>query len=137
MYHIDDDTEFVTPNWAQQFESATLCSFTPWGVVGPACHEGINAVLIHDFVHRTHLDLFRTHYPPQLTTWWFDDWITYIYGERNTRQLPDVVVRDHPMRTHLRYTVNWASSDQLPALIAEGRQTVREAMLEAFMVEQW
>jgi hypothetical protein len=138
MYHIDDDTEFVTPDWANRPVSA-LQSFTPplWGAVGPTCHEGNTAVLTHDFVHRTHLDLFRTHYPPQLTTWWFDDWITHVYGEHNTRHLPDVVVRDHPERTHLRYTVNWASSDQLPALIAEGRKTVREAMLEAFMVEKW
>ena len=138
MYHIDDDTEFITPDWASRFVS-TLETFVPplWGAVGPTCHEGNTAVLTHDFVHRTHLDLFPTHYPPPLTTWWFDDWITQVYGERNTRQLPDVVVRDHPGRAGLRYAINWASADQLPALIAEGRRTVRDAMVEAFILEKW
>jgi len=138
MYHIDDDTEFVTPDWATKFVDALL-SFTPplWGVVGPTCHQGNTAVLTHDFVHRTHLDLFRTHYPPQLTTWWFDDWITQIYGPANTRKLADVIVRDHPERTQLRYEINWASADQLPALILEGRQHTRDAMLSAFIAEHW
>jgi hypothetical protein len=88
-------------------------------------------------VHRTHLDLFRTHYPPQLTTWWFDDWITQIYGPANTRKLADVIVWDHPERTQLRYEINWASADQLPALILEGRQHARDAMLSAFIAEHW
>lgn len=138
MYHIDDDTEFVTPDWATRFES-TLRSFVPplWGVVGPTCHEGNNAVITHDFVHRTHLDLFRTHYPPQLTTWWFDDWITNVYGPSNTHKLPDVIVRDHPERTVLRYDVNWESADQLPALTVEGRQHVRNAMVSAYIAEHW
>ena len=138
MYHVDDDTEFVTPDWATQFESV-LRGFAPplWGVVGPTCHEGNTAVLTHDFVHRTHLDLFRTHYPPPLTTWWFDDWISSVYGACNTRKLPNVVVRDHPERTGLRYDVNWASADQLPALIAEGRKDVQNAILSAYIAEHW
>ena len=138
MYHVNDDTEFVTPDWATQFES-TLRGFTPplWGVVGPTCHEGNNAILTHDFVHRTHLDIFSTHYPPQLTTWWFDDWITHVYGARNTRKLTDVIVRDHPGRAPMRYDVNWASAEQLPMLMAEGRQHVQDAMLSAFIAEHW
>jgi hypothetical protein len=42
-----------------------------------------------------------------------------------------------PGRTGLRYAINWASADQLPALIAEGRRTVRDAMVEAFVLEKW
>jgi hypothetical protein len=138
MYHIDDDTEFITPDWADRFVS-TLEGFVPplWGAVGPTCHEGNTAILTHDFVHRTHLDLFQTHYPPPLTSWWFDDWITSVYGPRNTRRIPDVLVRDHPERSHLRYNISWASSDQLPALIAEGRRHVQDAMLLAFITEHW
>lgn len=138
MYHIDDDTEFVTPDWAPQFESV-LRGFVPplWGVVGPTCHEGNTAVITHDFVHRTHLDLFRTHYPPPLTTWWFDDWISNVYGPCNTHRLADVIVRDHPGRTGLRYDVDWASAEKLPDLIAEGRQDVRNAMLTAYIAEHW
>ena len=38
-------------------------------------------------------------------------------------------------RTQLRYEINWASAEQLPALISEGRQHVREAILSWFIAE--
>ena len=56
---------------------------------------------------------------------------------RNTRKLTDVIVRDHPGRAQMRYDVNWASAEQLPMLMAEGRQHVQDAMLSAFIAEHW
>ena len=41
----------------------------PYGVVGPDCQQGATYILIVDFVHRTHHDIFPTHYPPSLMTW--------------------------------------------------------------------
>jgi hypothetical protein len=119
MYRINDDTEFLTP-WTGAFVDA-LRGFTPplRGVVGPTCHEGNTAILTHDFVHRSHLDLFRTHYPPELTDWWLDNWITMVYGDQNTRKLSDVVVR-HPMLV-TRYEVLWESQKILKRLVELGR----------------
>ena len=74
---INDDTEFLdkftTPSIAR------LRKFSPpfLGVVGAGPN---NETLTHDFVHRTHLEIFKTYYPPKLTDWWLDNWITEVYG---------------------------------------------------------
>ena len=49
------------------------------GVVGPYCAEGNTLILTHDFVHRTHLQIFAPHYyPPVFSDWWMDDWISKV-----------------------------------------------------------
>jgi hypothetical protein len=119
MYRINDDTELLTP-WTSAFIRA-LESFTPsyMGVVGPTCQEGNTAILTHDFVHRGHLDLFGTHYPPELTDWWLDDWISSVYGPRLTLKLAHVVVRHHVIST--RYGVTWENEGLLTAALQQGR----------------
>ena len=79
-YRINDDTE-LTGLWTSAFVD-TLQGFSPpnVGVVGPTCHEGNTAILTHDFVHRTHHTIFGYRYPPSLTDWWLDDWISNVYG---------------------------------------------------------
>lgn len=120
LYRINDDTELTTP-WATQFLDA-LDMFSPprHGVVGPTCHEGNTDILTHDFVHRTHLDIFGYHYPDELTDWWLDDWITYVYGQNNTLKLDNVVVKHHVMNT--RYDVNWKNAEFLKSLVNNGNQ---------------
>ena len=92
MYRVNDDTEFVSP-WATPLVRA-LRGFDPplIGVVGPTCMEGNTAILTHDFVHRSHLDIFGHHYPPVLTDWWLDDWISLVYGPNRTLKHPGVTV---------------------------------------------
>jgi len=123
MYRINDDTELLTP-WTSAFILA-LESFTPpyMGVVGPTCQEGNTAILTHDFVHRWHLDLFGTHYPPELTDWWLDDWISSVYGPRSTLKLADVVVRHHVVST--RYGVTWENKGLLAAALHQGRLRIK------------
>ncbi len=125
MYRINDDTEFLNP-WTSAFVN-TLRSFHPplQGVVGPTCHEGNTAILTHDFVHRSHLDIFKTHYPPELTDWWLDDWITFVYGDSNTKKLKEVVVRHHVLDT--RYEVRWESEKIYKSLIEQGKLVLASA----------
>jgi len=124
LYRINDDTEFITP-WTSAF-IATLASFSPpnIGVVGPTCHEGNTAILTHDFVHRSHIDIFGSHYPPELTDWWLDDWISLVYGDERTLKLPQVVVQHHVLAT--RYEVTWGSMRLLKTLVEEGNKTLSD-----------
>ena len=104
LYQMDDDTELLTPGWTSKFVEAL--NDLP-GVAGPSCTEGNRAVLVHDFVHRGHLDTFPTHYPPALTDWWTDDWMTWIaYPANRTLQLADVEIR-HSAPLVRRYDVSW------------------------------
>jgi hypothetical protein len=67
MYRVNDDTELRTL-WAGAFVSA-LKEMTPknLGVVGPTCPEGNFRILTHDFVHRTHKEIFKIYYPVVLS----------------------------------------------------------------------
>eukprot|EP00563_Minutocellus_polymorphus_P021193 CAMPEP_0197727586 /NCGR_PEP_ID=MMETSP1434-20131217/21550_1 /TAXON_ID=265543 /ORGANISM="Minutocellus polymorphus, Strain CCMP3303" /LENGTH=247 /DNA_ID=CAMNT_0043313829 /DNA_START=88 /DNA_END=828 /DNA_ORIENTATION=+ len=82
---INDDTEFRTPSWITKGTNA-LKSFEPSnvGVVGPFCPDGNTAILTHDMVHRTHLQIFNgSYYPEAFSNWWLDDWITQVYSKKN------------------------------------------------------
>jgi len=118
LYHVNDDTELLTPLWSSKFVDA-LKNFTPplLGVVGPRCRQGNTVIITHDFVHRGHLDLFSTHYPPQLTDWYMDDWITWIYGPSHTRMLEDAEVMRHDLSA--RYEIDWESQLVLKKLIGD------------------
>jgi hypothetical protein len=134
LYRINDDTELLT-QWTSAFVN-TLASFTPpnIGVVGPTCHEGNTAILTHDFVHRTHIDIFGTHYPAELTDWWLDDWISRVYGEGRTLKLNNVVVLHHVLAT--RYEVTWSSVEQLERLVGEGNETLNKFILRHRQLQQ-
>jgi hypothetical protein len=78
---VNDDTEFVSGRWTS-LAVAELQGMSPAnvGVVGPTFTQGNTGILTHDFVHRSHLEIFDTYYPPQFDNWWVDDWITHVYA---------------------------------------------------------
>ena len=132
LYRINDDTELIGP-WTSAFVRA-LEGFDPpnVGVVGPTCHEGNVAILTHDFVHRTHHAIFGYHYPPTLTDWWLDDWISKVYGPNRTQKLRGVVVRHHLMPTS--YKVTWDNERLLTSEIEAGQRTLRAFLGQDTMV---
>jgi hypothetical protein len=134
LYRINDDTELASQRWTSAFVAA-LAAFRPpnVGVVGPTCHEGNTAIMTHDFVHRTHRDIFPWHYPPELTDWWLDDWISLVYSPTNTLKLPGVVVRHHTVAT--RYAVAWGADRLLPALAAKGNATIAQYLKSSGKIE--
>jgi hypothetical protein len=123
MYRINDDTQIIT-SWTSAFVS-TLRSLTPpnVGVVGPVCKQGNAMILTHDFVHRTHLEVFGYHYPPKLTDWWLDDWITLVYGRNSMRQR-DVEVFHNALFT--RYEVDMGNERVILPLVERTRGVLRE-----------
>lgn len=92
IYRVNDDTHLKTPYWATAYIKR-LNSYDPplVGVVGPYCNR-TRKFLTHDFVHRTHLEIFRVHYPTMFTTWYMDLWIDRVYGGFRTSLLKDIEV---------------------------------------------
>ena len=81
-------------NYATIF-TEKLASFSPpnVGVVSPRAINGNNQILTHDFVHRTHLDIFPTYYPVVFGDWFMDDWISHVYGNDHTCELASVTTK--------------------------------------------
>lgn len=129
MYRINDDTTLVNAEnlklmymgdnnlvnpytkvnkWTSIYIKA-LKSFRPpnVGVVGPrviGAHEN-HHILSHDFVSRKHFAIFGFHYPPIFTDWYLDNWISRVYGEKNTLKLKTVIVQ-HSGNIESRYKVS-------------------------------
>ena len=122
LYRVNDDSELVSP-WTSKFV-ATLQGFKPplVGVVGPTCREGNTNILIQDFVHRKHHEIFGRHYPPVLTDWWLDDWISLVYGEGRTVKHPDVLAVHRMDAT--RYTVTKENEHRLHAEVEADKKVL-------------
>ena len=124
LYRINDDTEFETP-WVG-LALSTLRGYSPpnVGVVGPICREGNTRIITHDLVHRTHLEIFDYYYPPVLSDWWMDDWITMVYDERRFTKGP-FVVRHHVSMHGTRYSVDYAHEQKLQGELQAGRTQIQ------------
>jgi hypothetical protein len=73
-YRLNDDSEFVD-RWPRTFVDQIHKMGPSFGVIGPMCHQGLTTIMTHDFVHRTHMEIFYPHYyPPELVDWYMDRW---------------------------------------------------------------
>ena len=126
LVRVNDDTEFVTPGWVRLGVDA-LAAFEPpnVGVVGPVCREGNTEILTHDMVHRTHLTIFDTYYPPEFSNWYVDDWISRVYGAARTRRHEGWVVR-HRL-TPMRYNPEERERALLNQLVQMGAAQVQRS----------
>lgn len=130
FYRVNDDTE-VLNNWPNAFVKALHSLPEPYGVIGPLCKQGNQGILTHDFVHRIHMEVFdMNYYPPQLTDWWMDDWISWVYGQKRTFK-----ARRHPVIHHTgahgqRYEVDRSHEKLLGELVKSGRTKIRNWMLK-------
>ena len=121
---INDDTRFITKNWTsvavdklRQFKPKNI------GVVGPTCSEGKTAVMTHDMVHESHIQMFNFYYPPILDNWYIDDWITAVYMPNRSSKLSNWVVR-HTLEHGTRYGVNQRKRNWVMHMIILGRVTI-------------
>ncbi|KAG7363558.1 hypothetical protein IV203_026919 [Nitzschia inconspicua] len=132
IVRINDDTEFLTPNWItlgvqqlNQFHPSQL------GVVGPKCDQGNTDILTHDMVHRLHLDIFQhQYYPDEFDNWWIDDWISLVYGRNNTKRIVEWVVQHHIDKHGTRYSVNGQLKQHLDMTLQRGRETIQKYIQE-------
>lgn len=125
LVRINDDTEFSTPGWITRAVKA-LRTYDPpnVGVVGPICKQGNTAIMTHDMVHRTHLEIFDTYYPEVFSAWWVDDWITKVYAPGRSIFLNEWEVRHH-MNVHgTRYAVQHNEGRLLSDELEKGKKRV-------------
>lgn len=130
FYRINDDTTLVT-KWASAMIYSLLCFFPPLlGSVGPVDLENDyvhkNNYFEHDFVHRTHLEIFHmSYYPVEFSDWGCDVWISKVYGALHSSSVESVfVLHEHFHGT--RYTPVEPSSQETTELILKGREMVKE-----------
>jgi hypothetical protein len=140
IYRVNDDTEFATSEWTSKFVRALAAMSPPnVGVVGPSCPQGNRAILTHDFTHRSHMEIFGTgelvsganpgrefgsYYPPVLSDWFMDDWISRVYGSRRTKLMKDVEVVHHSKTYGRRYDVDGKHRHLVDELVENGKQRV-------------
>ena len=129
---INDDTEFVTSDWVSK-AVAKLSSYDPpnVGMVGPNCREGNTAIMTHDMVHRTHLDIFEHYYPDVFSAWWIDDWISKVYGPRRSTKMMDWMVKHHTHKHGTRYEVQHHEEQLLKGELEKGRKRIEAWLLSS------
>jgi hypothetical protein len=131
FYRVNDDTELMT-HWPTIMVKTINHLSVPYGVVGPWCNQGNEKILTHDFTHRLHMDIFEmNYYPPALTDWWMDDWISFVYGQTRTFKAKAAKVIHHTGAHGQRYEVDNSHAGLLDSLISQGRQKIRNYMLKA------
>ena len=122
FYRINDNTEMIDP-WSSVFINILKSLPSQIGIVGPQCFQGHSKILTNYFVHRTHLEIFDMfYYPPELTDWSLDDWITNVYGWNRTILSKQVMVHHHEGTFSTRYALDHSNLSKVGQLIIEGRK---------------
>ena len=139
LYMVNDDTILMTRDWTPRFIEE-LAQFTPpnVGLVGPNHIGWITYILTYNFVHRTHVDIFKTFYPRNFTDMSADVWISMVYLPNNVYQVPDIRV-NHTMEFKTRYNVNWSIQESVTKRIIEEYRDILRSYLETRGIDwdQW
>jgi len=129
---INDDTEFLTTQWAT-LGMEVLRSFSPpnVGAVGPRCDQGNVKIMTHDMVHKTHMEIFSDeYYPDVFDNWWLDDWISKVYGVNRTQKIDTWIVKHHTAHHGTRYGVNRNHQNLLDGELKKGNSAIKKWLLE-------
>jgi rhamnogalacturonan II specific xylosyltransferase len=121
---VNDDAEFQSNGWTSA-ATTVLKNFQPSniGAVGPVGSTVCCRILIFDMVHRSHLDIFDTYYPPALDNWWTDDWITQVYG-KNKQFVKKWKMKHHTNKHGQRYSVKHSQKGALKSIINIGKKRI-------------
>jgi hypothetical protein len=129
LVRINDDTRFDTSGWIT-LAIQTLQSFSPpdVGVVGPSCKgdsSAVRSIMTHDMTYLPHhLAIFGTYYPPVFDNWYIDDWISFVYGQNQTRKIKDWEVVHGQSAFGTRYRPSDEQHHYLREEINQGRAKI-------------
>lgn len=130
FYRVNDDTEFKG-HWPKLYIHGLLSLGPPYGVIGPSSLGSNDQILTHDFVHRTHMEIFEmNYYPVELTDWWMDNWISVVYGQKRTYISLKAAVVHHTYAHGQRYEVDRSNERFLSSGIKNGKRLIRNWMLK-------
>ena len=90
LYQLGYDIIFKDSGWENKFITK-LQENNNLGVVGPLDLNN-SKLLTQSFVHKTHLDIFKTYYPKEIVNIYCDDWIPEVYKPDRSFILQDVKV---------------------------------------------
>ena len=129
-YRVNDDTVMETTGWTERMIQQLL-RFNPpnIGVAGPWFRDGNTAILTHDFVHRTHIEIFGFYYPRVFTDWFADDWITGVYCPDMCKKVAGVRVK-HTMEMGSRYVVHFEKANRVGMEVEIGKNMINRYSLE-------
>jgi len=134
LVRVNDDTEFVTPEWTSMGVAALRKLDPPnIGVVGPRVRSGgsggpkINSqILTHDMVHKVHMDIFEgKYYPTVFHNQFLDDWITFAYGHR-TVFIDEWNVIHHTQFLGTRYNADANMGKQVQPEVRKAEKKIRD-----------
>ena len=87
---------------------------------------GNQGILTHDFLHRIHMEIFEmNYYPPELTDWWMDDWMSMVYGRQRTFKASTVEVLHHVKAHGQRYLVDRENELKIDSLVKRGVNQIK------------
>ena len=138
LYMVNDDTLMQTHGWTERFIQE-LAKFSPpnVGLVGPTHSGGNTAILTYNFVHRTHVDIFKYFYPHNFTDCFADDWISMLYLPNNCLKVPDVKLK-HTSEFGRRYAIDWTVKKMLPQLIENSRKILQSYLeMRGIVWDKW
>ena len=87
FYQCGDDIEFLDINW-DDISIEALKKRNNVGVTGPYDYgrelsKNKKFLMTQSFVSRKHMEFFGFYFPPEIKNWYCDDWITYVYHQKN------------------------------------------------------
>ena len=126
LYQLGDDISFQCDYWDQWY-LRVLQSHDNLGVTG--CYTSQYNIITQLFLHRRHLEIFGSLFPPAFKNWASDRWVNHVYA-------PEYVYPIHPTlfsgTNNLlatgpvqRYEIDEAGLAAAEGLIQEGRQLLQ------------
>ena len=127
-FMVNDDTEISGQGWTEALVNGLAKRSPPnFGLVGPR-HIGDNqAILTHNFAHKTHIDLFTFFYPRVFDTWYADEWITRVYSPAFMKEIPEAIVH-HGARIKARYKPRILPPSEVTSIVDSHKKELRKAM---------
>ena len=129
FYRVNDDSVMETTGWTERLiEQLLRMNPRNVGVAGPWFRDGNTAILTHDFVHRTHIDIFGFYYPRVFPDWFADDWITGVYYPERSHKVHGVRIT-HTMELGSRYVVHFEKALQVAREVEIGRRVIKRWLM--------